>query len=92
MEGTEFEEMPESGAGAACCGNSGWTGCDAYSKALQVKRLASARQTGSGLMLTACPKCQIHLRCAMEDALRGKDLQMEMLDLTSAIARTIYWK
>ena len=92
MEGTEFEEMPESGAGAVCCGNSGWTGCDAYSKALQVKRLASARQTGSGLMLTACPKCQIHLRCAMEDALRGKDLQMEMLDLTSAIARTIYWK
>jgi len=43
-------------------------------------------------MLTACPKCQIHLRCAMEDAVRGEELKMEMLDLTSAIAKTIYWE
>jgi heterodisulfide reductase subunit D len=92
MTGTDFQEMPESGAGAVCCGNSGWTGCDAYSKALQVKRLTSARQTGSELMLTACPKCQIHLRCAMEDAVRGTELKMEMMDLTSAIAKTIYWE
>ena len=92
MTGIDYREMPESGAGAICCGNSGWTGCDAYSKALQVKRLTSARQTGSQLMLTACPKCQIHLRCAMEDAVRGEELKMEMLDLTSAIAKTIYWE
>lgn len=92
MNGTEFKEMPESGAGAVCCGNSGWTGCDAYSKALQVKRLNSARQTGSELMLTACPKCQIHLRCAMEDTVRGEALRMETMDLTSAIAKTIYWE
>lgn len=92
MTGTECIEMPESGTGAVCCGNSAWTGCDAYSKALQVKRLTSARQTGSQMILTACPKCQIHLRCAMEDAMRAEDLQMETLDLVSAIARTIYWE
>ncbi len=92
MAGDDFKEMPESGKAAVCCGNSAWTGCDAYSKALQVNRLNSAKATGSDLMLTACPKCQIHLRCAMEDAVRGEELKMEMMDLTSAVAKTIYWE
>jgi len=51
---------------------------DAYSKALQVKRLRQARETGSNLLVTACPKCQIHLRCAMEDPFRGEEIRMEM--------------
>ncbi len=92
MAGSGFTEMPESGATAMCCGNSAWTGCDAYSKAMQVQHLIRARQSGAGLMLTACPKCQIHLRCAMEDAVRGAELHMEMMDLTSAVAKTIYWE
>ncbi|MFH1983989.1 MAG: hydrogenase iron-sulfur subunit [Pseudomonadota bacterium] len=92
MSGTEIKEMPESGTAATCCGNSAWTGCDAFSKAMQVKRLTRARETGSELMLTACPKCQIHLRCAMEDPMRGQDLKMEMMDLVSALAKTIYWQ
>ena len=75
-----------------CCGNSAWTGCDSFSKAMQVQRLKQAKATGSELMITACPKCQIHLRCAMEDALRGDDLKMEIMDLTTAIAKTIYWE
>lgn len=75
-----------------CCGNSAWTGCDAYSKQLQVQRLQQARQKGGDVMITACPKCQIHLRCAMEDALRGDELKMETMDLTSAIAKSIYWE
>ena len=92
LNGTQFSELPESGATAMCCGNSAWTGCDAFSKAMQVQHLARARQSGAELMLTACPKCQIHLRCAMEDAVRGEELHMELMDLTSAIAKTIYWE
>jgi heterodisulfide reductase subunit D len=87
-----FSEMPESGAAAVCCGNSAWTGCGAHSKALQVKRLAQARHTGCDLLVTACPKCQIHLRCAMEDPFRSEELTMEIMDLTSLIARTICWE
>ena len=83
-------EMPPSIS--SCCGNSAWMGCDGFSKAMQVQRLRQAKKTGSNLMITACPKCQIHLRCAMEDALRGDELQMEIMDLTSAIAQTIYWE
>ena len=83
-------EMPPSISN--CCGNSAWTGCDSFSKAMQVQRLKQAKETGSETLITACPKCQIHLRCAMEDALRGDELKMEMMDLTTAIAKTIYWE
>jgi len=87
-----FVEMRDNGSAAICCGNCAWTGCDAFSKALQVKRLKQARETGSDLLVTACPKCQIHLRCAMEDPFLGELLEMEMTDLTGIIAETIYWE
>ena len=82
----------DSQAPSECCGNSAWTGCDAFSKAMQIKRLNRAKQSGGNLMITACPKCQIHLQCAMEDVVRGDALKMEMMDLTSAIAQAIYWE
>ncbi len=87
-----FEEMKEAGVAAICCGNSGWTGCDSYSKALQVKRLEQAHNTGADLLVTSCPKCQIHLKCAMEDPFRTESLAIETMDLTSIIAKTISWK
>lgn len=87
-----FTEMSDRGASALCCGNCAWTGCDSFSKALQVKRLRQAKATGSDLLITACPKCQIHLRCAMEDPFIGKELEMDMMDLTSVLARTIRWE
>jgi heterodisulfide reductase subunit D len=92
LQPKSFNEMQDHGMAAICCGNCAWTGCDSYSKALQVKRLEQAKETGSDLLITACPKCQIHLRCAMEDPFRGADLQMEMMDLTSVLARTIRWE
>ncbi|RJQ76085.1 MAG: hydrogenase iron-sulfur subunit [Desulfobacteraceae bacterium] len=85
------QALVDADAPSICCGNSAWTGCDAFSKRMQVQRLRRERQNGGELMITACPKCQIHLRCAMEDVLRGEELKMETMDLTSAIAKSIYW-
>jgi Fe-S oxidoreductase len=79
-------------AASMCCGNSAWIGCDAFSKKMQVERINQVHQQGSDLMITACPKCQVHLRCAMEDAMHGDELRMEIMDLTSVIAQTIYWE
>ncbi len=87
-----FTEMQDFGSSAVCCGNSAWVGCDAFSKALQVKRIRQAIRTKSDLLVTACPKCQIHLRCAMEDPFLGEELNMEMADLTSVLARSIQWE
>ncbi len=88
----DFKEMQDSGASAICCGNCAWIGCDSFSKALQVKRIRQAHDTGSDLLVTACPKCQIHLRCAMEDPFLGEELSMEMMDLTSIMINTIQWE
>ncbi|MFO7962559.1 MAG: hydrogenase iron-sulfur subunit [Desulfobacterales bacterium] len=87
-----FTEMQEHGRAAVCCGNCAWIGCDSYSKALQVKRLRQAKETGSDLLVTACPKCQIHLGCAMEDPFLGDELRIQMKDLTGIIAETITWE
>ena len=84
--------MQDRGPGAICCGNCAWTGCDSFSKAMQVKRIGQAKDTGSDLVITACPKCQIHLRCAMEDPFLGEELRMDMMDLTSALVKTIQWE
>ena len=88
----DFHEMKNHGTSAICCGNCAWIGCDAFSKAMQVNRLRQAHDTGGDLLVTACPKCQVHLRCAMEDPLRGKELEMEMMDLTGLLARTLTWE
>lgn len=87
-----FEEMVDRAASALCCGNCAWTGCDRYTKALQLKRLRQAKETGSDVLVTACPKCQIHLRCAMEDPFLGEEIAVEMIDLTSLLAKTIQWE
>ncbi len=60
-------EMPHSGRLAHCCGTGGWTVCGAVQKRLQRARLREARAVGADLLVTACPKCQIHLRCAADD-------------------------
>ena len=57
-----------------------------------MKRIRQARDTKSDVLVTACPKCQIHFSCAMEDPFFGEELSMEMMDLTSVLAKTIQWE
>ncbi|MFC1823394.1 hydrogenase iron-sulfur subunit [Thermodesulfobacteriota bacterium] len=92
LDPIEFTEMQDHGPGAICCGNCAWTGCDSFSKALQVKRIRQAHATGSDVLVTACPKCQIHLLCAMEDPFVKDELTINMKDLTSVLADTIQWE
>jgi len=67
VPGLELTEMAHSRERAICCGNTAWIGCNAGTKTLQLQRLAEAEATGSELLLTACPKCLIHLTCACGD-------------------------
>jgi Fe-S oxidoreductase len=86
-----FKEMKNSGRSAICCGNSGFINCDAYSKHIQVERLQEAKATKSDLLITACPKCMIHLTCAMRDPYKHGSLSMEIRDLASVLADQIEW-
>ena len=87
----DFKEMKNSGRSAVCCGNNGFINCDAYSKRIQVERLQEAKATRSDLLITACPKCMIHLTCAMRDPYREGSLSMEIRDLASVLADQIEW-
>ena len=85
----ELREMPHFRAGAWCCGNSAWLHCDRYSKQMQVERLMEAKGTKSDLIVTACPKCQVHLTCAMNDVNLFQDLSMKIRDISSILAKSI---
>jgi len=82
VPGLELVEMPRSRENGVCCGTSGWMNCSSCSKEIQMQRLAEAQNTGADELITACPKCQIHFRCA-KDAF---DLEIEITDLYDLLA------
>jgi Fe-S oxidoreductase len=95
VPGVESLEMDRSRENAMCCGTSAWIECSSCSKAIQFDRLEEAYYTtcgdnGSegGILITACPKCFIHLNCARgafpEDN-RARNIQIE--DLYVYLAR-----
>jgi len=86
-----LKEMENSGRSAICCGNNGFINCDLYSKRIQVERLQEAKATTADLFITACPKCMIHLTCAMRDPLRQGSLALEIRDLVNVLAGQIEW-
>jgi len=77
VPGTELVEMERTRENALCCGTSAWMECSQCSKALQVERLLEARQTGAKKLITACPKCLIHLTCARIN----EDIDIEVKDI-----------
>lgn len=85
---SELREMDRSGQDALCCGTSGFVHCDAVSRQLQVQRLQGAVDTGATKLLTSCPKCLLHFRCAQsEDGMRGRPVQdIEIEDITVYLA------
>jgi len=86
VPGVELEEMAHSGRSATCCAGGTWSSCDRFSKQIQVNRLKEARATGAEVMVTACPKCQIHFRCAMKDPKLGGEIEIRMRDLAEILA------
>lgn len=87
----ELVEMERSGQDALCCGTSGFVHCDAVSRQLQAQRLQGAVDTGASKLLTACPKCLLHFRCAQsEDRQRGRPAkEIEVEDMTVYLARLL---
>jgi len=83
--GLELVEMEHSGKNALCCGTSCWTNCGAVNKQIQVDRLREAKATGAELLITACAKCQIHFRCALDDMGLGEEIELEICDLVTLV-------
>jgi Fe-S oxidoreductase len=89
VEGADFVDMPRSGPGAICCAGGTWSNCDRYAKKIQVQRLKEARATGADVLVTSCPKCQVHYRCTMNDPNIGDDIAMELCDVAEIVAEAL---
>ena len=89
IPGVELVEMRRSREGAICCAGGTWSNCDRFAKKIQVERLREARATGAEVLATACPKCQIHFRCAMKDPNLGGDIAIEMRDIAQLVVDSL---
>jgi len=91
LPGVKLVEMEHFGPDAICCGVSSWVSCGSTAKSIQIARLREARATGAELLVTACPKCQIHFRCALSGNMPGdlSEIDMPVVDLTSLVARAL---
>lgn len=91
IPGIELIEMRHSGLESICCGTSAFTNCDSYSNMLRAERLSEAVETGADILITACPKCQTHFRCAMVD--KGEEHRptpkIEIMDLANLVVNAI---
>lgn len=82
----ELVEMRKSGSAAICCAGGTWSNCDKFAKKIQVNRLREARATGAEVLATACPKCQVHFRCAMRDPNLEGEIEIKMADIATLVA------
>ncbi|MFH0769028.1 MAG: (Fe-S)-binding protein [Chloroflexota bacterium] len=83
IPGIELIEMERNRSESLCCGTSAWTNCDSYSKQIRAERLLEAKKTGANTLITNCPKCLTHFKCAMttRGKEKGPDLEIEVMDL-----------
>jgi Fe-S oxidoreductase len=89
LKGSSFSEMAHHHKRATCCGVSSWMNCSQVSKQIQKQRLNEARNTGADILVTACPKCQIHFSCAMSDSEIGENNRFAIKDLTQVVAECL---
>jgi heterodisulfide reductase subunit D len=89
IPGLDLVEMPRSKKNALCCGTQAWINCGSVNRQIQNERLQEAMSTGAEVLLTSCPKCQIHLKCAQSDKRTAGLAGIEVLDLISLAARAL---
>ena len=63
--------------------------CSQVSKQIQANRLHEAKSTGAEVLVTTCAKCQIHFQCALHDQKLGKDINIQVKDLTEIVGESL---
>jgi len=89
MEGLEMVEMADNREKALCCGASPWVNCSVINRQIQKERLGQAGATGADILVTACPKCQIHLICAQKGSENNDICQIEIRDIFDLAAQSL---
>ena len=80
----EVRELARSRRRAVCCAGN-WQGCNQATKRIQTDLMNDAAKTGADTLVTACPKCLIHLTCAQRGQEEGVP-DLAIRDLASVVA------
>lgn len=88
MAGHEVLEMDKNREESICCGVSAFVNCDDENKKIRQRKMKDAVETGAEVMVTPCPKCQIHLKCLQSDK-PDPDHDIKIVDLTTLLAENI---
>jgi heterodisulfide reductase subunit D len=83
----ELKPMERERDDSICCGPSAWLSCTNNTKRIQAVRLGQAQKTGAQVLVTACPKCTIHLSCALSSEDINYDIKI--MDITTLVAENI---
>lgn len=91
FSGAKFVEMENSRDKAICCGVCAWSNCNANAKRIQIDRVVEAKKAGADRLLMFCPKCQIHMQCAIQDKVPvdPSTVDVKIEDFTVAMARML---
>lgn len=89
IPGLELKEMMKNRKTAVCCGTSAWMNCTLTNKQIQAYRLRSAKATGADLLVTSCPKCYIHFKCAQKDDKISDEIGIEIQDFSTLTASAL---
>lgn len=85
IPGITLNEMSHNRENGLCCGTSAWMNCSSCSKEIQKARLSEAVAAGAQTLITACPKCRLHLSCALRDT----EIELKIQDINDLLAQAI---
>jgi heterodisulfide reductase subunit D len=88
ISGVDLVEMENNRETSLCCGANPWAYCNAVNRQVQGQRLAQAVAVGAEALVTACPKCQIHLKCAQKNE-ATKMTAIDIQDLAELAAASL---
>ena len=93
IPGVELIEMENSREDAQCCGVNSWINCNIETKTLRALRLTEAENTGADILVTTCPKCQMHFNCLINEFKTEPDekkFNIAIEDFATFVAKAAY--
>ena len=85
--------MENSREDAQCCGVNSWINCNIETKTLRNLRLTEAENTGAEILVTTCPKCQMHFNCLkheLKNEPNEKEFQIQIEDFATFVAKSAF--
>ena len=86
IPGVKLVEMRSNKENSTCCGTTHFLNCDRISEEIRRERFDEAVATGAKTLVTACPKCQIHLKCSQSNRLHKDGVEsLRIMDFATVV-------